>query len=69
MLLRCPWLRDSKVSQDWGTNSITIQKTCLIRIILVIKKIDVQTKSLKVLVCYDFHYGISNEEEDVMFTT
>jgi len=24
MLLRCPWLRDAKVSHDWGTNIITI---------------------------------------------
>jgi hypothetical protein len=23
----------------------------------------------KVLVCYDFHFGISNEEEDAMFAT
>jgi hypothetical protein len=25
MLLGCPWLKDAKVSHDWGTNTITIQ--------------------------------------------
>jgi hypothetical protein len=24
MLLRCPWLKDAKVSHDWGTNIVTI---------------------------------------------
>jgi len=24
MLLRCPWLKDVKVSHDWGTNIVTI---------------------------------------------
>ncbi len=59
MLLRCPWLRDSKVSHDWGTNITIIQGTCIIRTIFVIKKHGVQTKRLKVLMCYDFHFGIS----------
>jgi hypothetical protein len=39
----------------------------IVRTIHVTKKIGVQTKRTKVLVCYDFHYGISNEKEDVMF--
>jgi hypothetical protein len=30
-------------------------------------KLGVQTKRPKVLMCYDFHYGTSYEEEDVMF--
>ncbi len=34
---------------------------------LVTNKLGVQTKRPKVLVCYDFHFRISNEEEDVMF--
>jgi hypothetical protein len=69
MLLICSWLRDSKVSRNWGTNIITIQGTCIVRIVLVIKKFGVQTKRLEVLMCYDFHFGILYEEEDVMFTT
>jgi hypothetical protein len=52
-----------------GTNIITIQGTCIVRTILVIKKIGVQTKRLEVLMCYEFHFGILDEEEDVMFAT
>ncbi len=68
MLLGRPWLRDAKISHNWGTNIVTIQGTSIVRTILVTKKLGVQTKRLEVLMCYDFHYGISNEEEDVMFT-
>jgi hypothetical protein len=32
------------------------------------KKLGVQTKRLEILVCYDFHFRISNDEDDVMFT-
>jgi len=39
----------------------------IVRTIHVTKKLDVQTKRLKVLVCYDFHFGISNDKKDVMF--
>jgi hypothetical protein len=67
MLLGCPWLTDAKISHDWGTSIITIQGTNIIRTIPIIKKLGVQTKRLEVLVCYDFHFGIFDEEEDVMF--
>ncbi len=69
MLLGCPWLRDTKVSHNWGTNTITIQGKSTVRRIPITKKLGVQTKRPKVLICYDFHYGTSNEEGDVMFTT
>jgi hypothetical protein len=61
-------LKDIK-SHDWGTNTVTIQGTSTMRTINVIKKLGVQTKRPKVLVCYDFHFGIADEEEDVMFAT
>ncbi len=67
MLLRHHWLKDAKVSHDWGTNIVIIDKTNLVKTILIIKKLGVQTKRPKVLMCYDFHYGISNEKEDIMF--
>jgi hypothetical protein len=44
MLLGCPWLRDAKVSHDWGTNIVTIQGTSIVRTIHVMKKLGVQTK-------------------------
>jgi hypothetical protein len=39
------------------------------RTILVTKKLGVQTKRLEILVCYDFHSGILDEKEDMMFAT
>jgi hypothetical protein len=69
MLLKHPWVRDAKVSHNWGTNVVIIQGIGTIRTIHVTKKLGVQTKRPKVLVCYDFHFGISNEKEDVMFAT
>jgi hypothetical protein len=69
MLLKRPWVRDAKVSHDWGTNIVIIQGIGTIRTIHVTKKLGVQTKKPKVLMCYDFHFGISNEKEDVMFAT
>ncbi len=41
MLLGHPWLRDAKISHDWGTNTITIQGTCIVRTIPIIKKLSV----------------------------
>ncbi len=67
MMLRHHWLKDAKVSHDWGTNIVIIDRTNLVKTILIIKKLGVQTKRPKVLMCYDFHYGISNEKEDIMF--
>jgi hypothetical protein len=61
MLLGCPWLRDAKVSHDWGTNIVTMQGTCTIRTILVTKKLGVQTKRPKVSMCYDVHPRILDE--------
>jgi hypothetical protein len=69
MLLGCPWLKDVKVSHDQGTNTITIQGIDIVITIPVTKKLGIQTKRSKVLVCYDFHYGISDDDEDVTFAT
>jgi hypothetical protein len=69
MLLGCPWLRDVKVSHDWDNNIINIQGVDTVRIIHVTKKIREPTKCPKVLICYDFHFRIFDEEEDLMFAT
>jgi hypothetical protein len=68
MLLSHPWLRDAKVSHDWGNNIITIQGVGTVRTIPVIKKLGTPTKHPKILVCHDFHSGIFNEG-DFMFVT
>jgi hypothetical protein len=54
-------LRDAKVSHDWGTNIIIIQGIGTIKTIPITKKLGAQTKRPKVLICYDFHFGISGE--------
>jgi hypothetical protein len=67
MLLGCPWLRDAKISHDWGTNIVIIQRTFMTRTKTNSRKLNVQTKRQEVLICCDFHFRISDEEEDVMF--
>jgi hypothetical protein len=47
MLLGCPWLRDAKLSHDWGNNIIIIQGNGIIRTIPITKKLGAPTKRLK----------------------
>jgi hypothetical protein len=69
MLLGHPWLRDAKMFHNWGNNTIIIHGTNIVRTIPITKKLGAPTKHPKVLVCYDFHSRIFDEEEDLMFTT
>ncbi len=69
MLLKCPWLRDAKIFHDWGTNTIIIHGTSMVQTISITKKLGVQTKRPKILICYDFHSRVLIEKEDIMFTT
>jgi hypothetical protein len=69
MLLGHPWLKDVKVSHDWGNNIITIQGADTVRTIPITKKFRKPTKRPKVLICYDFHFRTFDEEEDLMFAT
>jgi len=69
MLLRGPWLRDVKISHDWGTNIIAIQGNGIVKTIAVPKHMSSQTKCPKVLLCYDFQNGFTKEEEDIAFIT
>ncbi len=39
LLLGRPWLRDAKVTHDWGNNVITVQGNGTIRTILVNRKL------------------------------
>jgi hypothetical protein len=67
MLLGGPWLRDAKVAHDWGSNIITIQKNGVVKIIIVTKHLGGEVKKPKVLLCYDYHNGITYEEEYIIF--
>ncbi len=69
MLLGHPWLRDAKMFHDWGNNTITVQGIGTVRTIHVTKKLKAPTKHLKMLICYDFHFGMFDEEEDLIFAT
>jgi hypothetical protein len=68
MLLGRPWLRDVKVAHDWGSNTITIQRNKTIRTIIVTKHLGVEVRRPKMLLCYDYQNGITDEEEDIIFT-
>jgi hypothetical protein len=48
MLLGHPWLKDVKVSHDWGNNIIVIQRANTVRTISIIKKLEAPTKHPKV---------------------
>jgi hypothetical protein len=67
MLLRKPWLRDAKVAHDWGNNIVTIQGNGMVKTIIVTKHLGAEVKRPKVLLCYNYHNGITNEEEDIIF--
>jgi hypothetical protein len=69
MLLGRPWLKDVKVTHDWGNNAINVQGNGTIIIISVNKKQGVETKRPQVLVCYDLLEGLIDEEEDFIFET
>jgi hypothetical protein len=49
MLLGHPWLKDAKISHDWGTNNVIIRGTNIIRTIHITKKLGVQTKKLRLV--------------------
>jgi len=63
MLFKRPWLHYAKVTHDWDNNLITIEGNNTVRTIIVIKHLDGNTKWPKVLFCYDFMNGVTNEED------
>jgi hypothetical protein len=69
MLLGRPWLRDARIAHDWGNNTMIIQGNGMIRAIMMTKNLGTKVKQLKLLLCYDYHNGITNEEEDIIFVT
>jgi len=63
MLLGKPWLRDAKVTHDWGNNLITIQGNGIIGTILLNKKLELETRRPQVLIFYDVLERLTNEED------
>ncbi len=48
---------------------ITIHGNCIIRTIIMIKHLGINLKRPKVLLCFDYQNGITNEEKEMMFTS
>jgi hypothetical protein len=69
MLLVRPWLRDAKMAHDWGSNIITIQANGTIRTITVTKHLGNEVRRPKMLLCYDYQNGITNEKKNIIFVT
>ncbi len=67
MLLGRPWLRDVKVTHDWGSNTITIQWNGTIITITITKHLEGEVRRPKVLLCYDYQNDITDEGEDIIF--
>jgi hypothetical protein len=69
ILLRRPWLRNAKVTRDWGHNVITIEGNGKIETILINGKLVAKTRRPQVFVCYHLMEGLVDEEEDLIFET
>jgi hypothetical protein len=54
MLLGCPWLCKTKITYDWGNNLITTKWNAIIWTITIAKHLDMNTKCMEMLICYDF---------------
>ncbi len=54
MLLRRPWLKDVKMTHDWGSNYVTIQGIGTIRTITVTKHLGGEIRRPKVFLCNDY---------------
>ncbi len=44
MLLRRPWLKDAKVTHDWGNNVIIVQGNGIVKIISINRKLGAETR-------------------------
>jgi len=67
MLLGKPWLKDAKMTHDWGSNTVTIQGNGTIGTIIVTKHLGGEVRRPEVLLCYDYQNGIIDEKEDITF--
>jgi hypothetical protein len=60
-------LKDAKVAHDWGSNIVTIQGNGTIRTIIITKHLGSEIRRPEMLLCYDYHNGIIDEEENIIF--
>jgi len=64
MLLGRPWLRDAKVAHDQGSNIVIVHGNGTIKTITVTKHFGGEVKRPKVLLCYDYQNGITDEKKN-----
>jgi hypothetical protein len=61
MLLGRPWLKDAKVAHDWGSKLLPYKR------IGQSKHLGSVVTRLKVLLCYNYQNGITDEKENIIF--
>ncbi len=66
MLLGHPWLWDTKVIHDWGTNMVTIEGNGIVKTIFVSKYLNGNIKGPQIIIGYNFMEGVIDEEEEIM---
>ncbi len=69
MLLGRLWLKDVKVAHDWGIYTITIQGNGIVKTITITKHLESEIRRPKMLLCYNYHNDITNEEKNIIFAT
>jgi hypothetical protein len=67
MLLGRPWLKDAKMTHDWGCNIVTLQGDGIVKTITFTKHLGGEVRRPEVLLCYNYQNGITNEKEDIIF--
>jgi hypothetical protein len=67
-MLGRPWLKDVKVAHDRGDNIVILEGNAIVRTITVTKHLGSEIRRPKVLLCYNYHNGITNEEEIIFVT-
>jgi hypothetical protein len=65
MLLGWPWLHNAHVTHDWRNNIITVEGNGMVQTISITKHLDRNTKSLKVLLCYNLMENVIDEKEEI----
>jgi hypothetical protein len=68
MLLGRPWLKDVKVTHDWGNDIVIIQGNGRVRIITITKHLGGEVRRPNVLLCYDYQNVITIEEDIIIIT-
>jgi hypothetical protein len=57
------------MAHDWGSNIVTIQGNGTIITITITKHLEGEVRKPKVLLCYNYQNGITNEKKDIIFAT